>query len=115
MVISNNIKVQCNIKGYKLYNTVNTNNITIKEYTDGVRVVYGITGTTTVTTGVLTNKVSLKPVSDVTIELNVNYSNAGGRLRIATDGGMQIQKNNNSGDSCTVQSSATTFLSTPLI
>lgn len=94
--------------------TVNTNNLTIKVYSDGIRVTYAVTGTTTIQQGVLTKKVSYKPVADITFELNPSYANVGARLRIAVDGGMQFQKNANSTDSCTAQSSATTFLATAL-
>lgn len=48
------------------------------------------------------------------MELNVSKGNDGGRLRIASDGGMQFQKNANTSDSCVAQSSVTTFLATTL-
>ena len=103
------------MKGYKLMETVVSNNLTIKVYSDGIRVVYSVTGSTTINEGVLTYKVSYKPVVDVTIELNVNNDNAGARLRIAVDGGMQYKKNGGgSSVSSTAQSSASTFLATPL-
>ena len=38
------MNTQINVKGYKLVETVNTNNLTIKTYTDGIRVVYAISG-----------------------------------------------------------------------
>ena len=94
--------------------TVSTNNLTIKVYSDGVRVTYAVSGSTTIQQGVLTNKVSYKPVQDITFELNPARDNTGGRLRIATDGGMQFIKNASTNDTCTAQSSATTFLATTL-
>lgn len=94
--------------------TVNTNNLTIKVYSDGVRVTYAVTGSTTIQEGVLTNKVSYKPVQDITFELNPARTNNGARLRVATDGGMQFIKNASTSDTCTAQSSATTFLATTL-
>lgn len=94
--------------------TVNTNNLTIKVYSDGVRVTYAVTGSTSIQQGVLTNKVSYKPVQDITFELNPSHGNNGARLRVATDGGMQFIKNANTSDTCTAQSSATTFLATLL-
>ena len=56
------MNTQINVKGYKLVETVNTNNLTIKTYTDGIRVVYAISGTTTIQQGVLTSKVTYKPL-----------------------------------------------------
>lgn len=94
--------------------TVSTNNLTIKVYSDGVRVTYAVSGTTTIQQGVLTSKVSYKPVYDITFELNPARDNSGARLRIATDGGMQFIKNASNDTSCTAQSSATTFLATVL-
>ena len=111
---TNTVSTQINITGYKLLETINTNNLTIKVYSDGIRVTYAVTGSTTIQNGVLTNKVTYKPVSDITMELNVANDNTGGRLRIATDGGMQFKKNSATTDTCTAQSSATTFLATPL-
>ena len=111
---ANTVNTQINVKGYKLVETVNTNNLTIKTYTDGIRVVYAISGTTTIQQGVLTSKVTYKPLYDITIEINPAKDNSGARLRIATDGGMQFIKNANDGTSCTAQSSASTFLANPL-
>lgn len=111
---TNNISTQIKIKGYKLLETVSTNNLTIKVYSDGVRVTYVVTGSTTIQSGILTNKVTYKPVFDITIELNVSKGNNGARIRIASDGGMQFEKNANTSDTCAAQSSATTFLATPL-
>ena len=108
------MNTQINVKGYKLVETVNTNNLTIKTYTDGIRVVYAISGTTTIQQGVLTSKLTYKPLYDITIEINPVKDNSGARLRIATDGGMQFIKNANDSTSCTAQSSATTFLANPL-
>ena len=108
------MNTQINVKGYKLVETVNTNNLTIKTYTDGIRVVYAISGTTTIQQGVLTSKVTYKPLYDITIELNPSKDNNGARLRIATDGGMQFIKNANDSTACTAQSSASTFLANPL-
>lgn len=111
---ANTVNTQINVKGYKLVETVNTNNLTIKTYTDGIRVVYAISGTTTIQQGVLTSKLTYKPLYDITIEINPAKDNSGARLRIATDGGMQFIKNANDGTSCTAQSSASTFLANPL-
>ena len=111
---ANTVNTQINVKGYKLVETVNTNNLTIKTYTDGIRVVYAICGTTTLQQGVLTSKLTYKPLYDITIEINPAKDNSGARLRIATDGGMQFIKNANDGTSCTAQSSASTFLANPL-
>ena len=94
--------------------TVNTNNLTVKTYTDGIRVVYAISGTTTIQEGILTNKLTYKPLYDTTIELNPSRGNNGARLRISTDGGMQFIKNANDSTACTAQSSASTFLANPL-
>ena len=111
---ANTVNTQINVKGYKLVETVNTNNLTIKTYTDGIRVVYAISGTTTIQQGVLTSKLTYKPLYDITIEINPAKDNSGARLRIATDGRMQFIKNANDGTSCTAQSSASTFLANPL-
>ena len=92
------MNTQINVKGYKLVETVNTNNLTIKTYTDGIRVVYAISGTTTIQQGVLTSKVTYKPLYDITIEINP----------------AKVIKNANDGTSCTAQSSASTFLANPL-
>lgn len=93
---------------------MNSNGLTIKTYTDGIRVVYAISGRTTIQQGILTNKVSYKPIQDTTIELNPSNGNNGARLRIAPDGGMQFIKNAFDGTSCEAQSSASTFLAKPL-
>ena len=111
---ANSNTIQINVKGYKLLETINTNNLTIKVYSNGILVNYSIAGSTTIQQGVLSSKVNYKPVSDITIELNPANDNTGGRLRIATDGGMQFRKNSTTSDTCTAQSSATTFLATPL-
>lgn len=111
---TNTVKAQVNIKGYKLVETIISNNLTIKTYTDGIRVVYSVTGSTTINTGVLTNKVSYHPVADITIPININNDGHGAHLRIASDGGMQYNRSGSSSDAVTSQSSATTFLATPL-
>ena len=97
-----------------LMETVVSNNLTIKVYSDGIRVVYNVSGSTTINNGVLTNKVSYHPVADITIPVNINNDGSGAHLRIATDGGMQYNRSGSSSVSVTAQSSATTFLATPL-
>ena len=93
--------------------TVNSNDLTIKVYSDGIRVMYAVTGTTTIISGILTKKVTYKPLSNVTFELNPSQ-NMGARLRIAPDGGMQYYNNTGSSTSVEAQSSAIAFLATPL-
>ncbi len=94
--------------------TVVSNNLTIKVYSDGIRVVYNVSGSTTINNGVLTNKLSYHPVADITIPVNINNDGSGAHLRIAADGGMQYNRSGSSSVSVTAQSSATTFLATPL-
>ena len=111
---TNTVNTQINVKGYKLVETVDTYNLTIKTYTDGIRVVYAISGTTIRQHGVLPMKVTYNPLYDITIELNPSKDNNGARLRISTDGGMQFIKNANDSTACAAQSSAITFLANPL-
>ena len=113
MFSTNNFNCQVKVKGYKLMETVNSNDLTIKVYSDGIRVMYAVTGTTTIISGILTKKVTYKPLSNVTFELNPSQ-NMGARLRIAPDGGMQYYNNTGSSTSVEAQSSAIAFLATPL-